>query len=202
MPHVMPRTSLERAILVIRVHAVFKPSIVFPKASRRSISTTSLMMLALVAGVASSTVSALPELPAAPATSSPESPPASPGRAPSPASQASTSKVNVLCVDAQGKPVPNAEVFLFQKPAGDKTPYVQSGPFKSDEQGRAVCAEAIFSNESGNFDRWIYARVPGRLIGTARGAKWTNRAAFNSEGRVKLHPSRSIEGQVNVPRRV
>ncbi len=91
------------------------------------------------------------------------------------------------------------EVFVFQQTGSVKYRYVRSGPFKTDEQGRAVCSQAIFSNESGNFDRWIYARVPGRLIGTARAAKWTNRAPFNPEGRVKLQSSRSIEGKVTVP---
>jgi hypothetical protein len=170
-------------------------------AIRRSITTSSLI-LALAAAVTPKTALAT-QPPLAPAISSPKPHPASLVSAPPQASQPSVPRVSVRCVDAQGKPVPDAEVFLFQHSGGDKSKdkgrYVQSGPFTSDEQGRALCAEAIFMNERGNFDRWIYARVPGRLVGTARGAKWTNRAAFNSEGRVTLQPSRSIEGQVTVP---
>ncbi len=130
------------------------------KASRRSC-TTSVMVLGLVAGFTWTTAWATPAITPA---SSPNSQPANPSPAPPLASQPSTPRVTVLCVDADGKPVPNAEVYLFQHPAGDKSPYMQSGPFISDEQGRALCGEAIFSNDVGNFDRWIYARVPSRLV--------------------------------------
>ena len=146
------------------------------KATCRTIAT-SLTMLALVTGLTSTIARAMPD---AIAASSPSFQPANPSPTAPQAFQPSAPKVNVLCVDAQGKPVPNAEVFLFQQPAGDKTPYVRSGPFTTDEQGRAFCSDAIFSNEFGNFDRWIYARVPGRLIGTARGAS----------GRTALHSTR------------
>ncbi len=165
------------------------------KASRRTIATN-LTVLALIAGLTSATASAMSD---ATSPSSPRSQSATTSSAPPQPSRPSTPRVTVLCVDAQGKPVPHAEVYLFQQPVGDKNPYVQSGPFMSDEQGRALCGEAIFSNDHGNFDRWIYARVPGSLVGAARGAKWTNRAAFNAEGRVTLQPSRSIEGKVTVP---
>src|SRR6516165_2075184 len=69
-------------------------------------------------------------------------------------------KVNMACVDAQGKAVAGAEMYLFQY-SGAAERYVQSGPFTSDVQGKAVYGEALFSNDLGNFDRWIYARVPG-----------------------------------------
>lgn len=105
----------------------------------------------------------------------------------------------MICVDANGRPVPGAEVSLFQQTGGEDGRYILSGTFRSDAQGKAVCAEAIFTNEQGNFDRWIYARVPGRLVGVGRCAKWTNRQVINSEGRVLLQPSRSVEGQVTVP---
>ncbi len=199
MPHFMALTSLRRAITVVPVDAAFKPSVDSLNATRRSIPTFSLIMLALVAGVATSTPTGIPAAPAALPASSPKSQPASANPASPQTSQPTTPKVNVLCVDAQGKPVPNAEVFLFQQTGSVKGRYVRSGPFTTDEHGRALCSDAIFSNESGNFDRWIYARVPGRLIGTARAAKWTNRAPFNSGGRVRLEPSRSIEGKVTVP---
>jgi hypothetical protein len=107
--------------------------------------------------------------------------------------------VNMLCIDYEGNPVSGAEVHLFQRTGGKDARYVHFGPFQSDEHGKAVCAEAVFSNENGNFDRWIYARIPGRLVGVARCAKWTNQRVINSEGRVELQPSRPVEGKLNVP---
>src|SRR5258708_38782022 len=59
--------------------------------------------------------------------------------------------VKMVCVDAQSQPVAGAEVYLFQYDGTAKR-YQQFGPFKSDEKGKAVCAEAVFSNEVGNFD--------------------------------------------------
>jgi hypothetical protein len=106
--------------------------------------------------------------------------------------------VNMVCVDAEGQPVAGAEVYLFQF-GGAPNRYQQFGPFKSDGQGKAVCTKAIFSNDLGNFDRWIYARIPGRLVGVSRTAKWTNRNVINPEFEVKLQPSGSIKGQVTVP---
>ena len=69
--------------------------------------------------------------------------------------------VSVLCVDAEGKPVEGAEAYLFQNHcAGDNVCYLSSGPVKSDAAGRVSFPRAIFSDALGNFDRWIYARVP------------------------------------------
>jgi beta-lactamase regulating signal transducer with metallopeptidase domain len=106
--------------------------------------------------------------------------------------------VNMVCVDADGKPIADAEVYLFQY-SGAVSRYVQFGPLKSDEQGKAVCFEAIFSKNPDNYDRWIYARIPGRLVGVARTAKWTNRETFNPEFQVKLQASGSVQGMVTVP---
>jgi hypothetical protein len=105
----------------------------------------------------------------------------------------------MLCVDKEDKPVAGAEVHLYQCESELDVHYRHYGPFTSDAHGKAISPEAVFSNAQGNFDRWIYARVPGRLVGVARGAKWTNRTAFNPEGKVKLFPSRTIEGHVTVP---
>ena len=77
--------------------------------------------------------------------------------------------MNVVCVDSSGKPVPAAEVHLFQRVGEEQGRYVHIGPLKADEQGKAVGPLAVFSNEHGNFDRWFYARVPGRLVGVALG---------------------------------
>ncbi len=162
--------------------------------------TKAVLVLALVVGVISATTSATPQAPSQPAPKS--APPlaakkseASPSQSPLPA----VPTVNVLCLNADGKPVAGAEVHLFQQAGGDGGAYLHFGPVTSDAQGKAICAEAIYTNELGNFDRWIYARIPGRLVGVGRCAKWTNRRVINPEGRVAMHASRSIEGQVNVP---
>lgn len=73
--------------------------------------------------------------------------------------------VGVLCVDSDGKPVAGAEVYLFQNVAGEPSRYKQFGPYTSDEQGRAKCPRAVVQDGRGHFDRWAYARVPGRLVG-------------------------------------
>src|SRR5579863_5386139 len=119
-----------------------------------------------------------------------------------PATKSATSRppvqdVTMVCVDAEAQPVKDAEIYLFQYNSAER--YQQFGPFKSDEQGKAVCAEAVFSNDLGNFDRWIYARIPGRLVGVARSSKFTNQKAINPEFQVKLQASCSVKGQVTVP---
>ncbi len=108
-------------------------------------------------------------------------------------------KVAVTCVDSDGKPISGAEVYLFQftGPA-EGGRFVQSGPFMTDDGGRAECSDATLY-DGDKYDRWFYARVPGRLVGAGRTAKWTNRAAFNTESRVVLRPSRVIDGRVVVP---
>ena len=73
------------------------------------------------------------------------------------------------------------------------------GPFTSDTEGLAECAEARFTDELGDFDRFIYARVPDKLVGIARSVKWKHSKAFNPDGKIVLQASRSVEGQVEVP---
>ena len=88
---------------------------------------------------------------------------------PEPQAQRPTAQaVNMVCIDAEGRPVSGAEVHLFQLSGGEDGRFVLSGPFRTDAQGKAVCTQPVFSNASGNFDRWFYARVPGRLVGAAR----------------------------------
>lgn len=114
--------------------------------------------------------------------------------------EVSTSQgVSVLCVDGEGEPVAGAELHLFQAVPADHR-YKQFGPFTSDEHGRVNCPRAVFYDGRGHFDRWAYARVSGRLVGVARSANWKNRSRVNSEFRVRLEPSRSIEGLVTVPK--
>lgn len=107
--------------------------------------------------------------------------------------------VNVTCVGADGKSVAGAEVYFFQSVPGEPARYKQFGPFKSNDRGRATCPRAVVSDGRGHFDRWVYARVPGRLVGVARSANWKARTALNPEFRVELHPSRAVEGIVRVP---
>src|SRR5262245_59102591 len=47
--------------------------------------------------------------------------------------------VSMLCVDADGKPVANTELHLYQCVAEPAVRYDHFGPFTSDAQGKAVC---------------------------------------------------------------
>ncbi len=109
--------------------------------------------------------------------------------------------VAIRCVDNDDNPIEGAEIHLFQYNGekGEDRQYVHFGPFTSDSQGRASCDQTLFSNDKGNYDRWIYARVRGRTVGLARCSKWTNRSAINPDGRVVMQPSCSVIGQVTVP---
>ena len=108
--------------------------------------------------------------------------------------------VRVVCVGAAGKPVAGAKVYLFQNTGGENSRYRSFGPFETDAEGRASCDEAVFRNAEGSFDRFVYARLPGRLVGVARSANWSGRGVINPELRVSMQPSRTLEGNVTVPR--
>jgi len=109
-------------------------------------------------------------------------------------------RVSVLCVDEQGNPVEGAEVHLFQNVGkGPTARYFSLGAAKSDAQGKAFFPRAIFSDSLGNFDRWVYARVPGKFVGVARSVRWLGSRIINPEARVKMMPSRSVDGIVTVP---
>jgi beta-lactamase regulating signal transducer with metallopeptidase domain len=191
-----PRAALaivRRSELEGRVRAILDEKV------SRGPMTTATLVLALVVGVTSTTALAMLEAPGqtpsgspAPRSANSEAPASQPRQQP-------VSTVNMVCLDADDKPVPGAEVHLYQNTGGDDGHFLHSGTFTTDAEGKAVCPEAIFTNAIGNFDRWIYARVAGRLVGAARSAKWTNRRVINPEFRVKLRPSRSVEGQVTVP---
>jgi thiol-disulfide isomerase/thioredoxin len=107
--------------------------------------------------------------------------------------------VTVMCVNKDGKPVAGAEVHLFQSVVGEPGRYKHFGPFAADDEGLAACPRAVVSDGQGHFDRWAYARIPGRLVGVGRSANWKKRAPINPELRVELQPSRSVEGFVTVP---
>ena len=105
--------------------------------------------------------------------------------------------VTVRCVDAHDKPVAGAEVYLFQH-IGHNNRFVQFGPYVTDSAGIADCTQEI-KRQDGGHDRFMYARVPGKLVGVARSAKWKGQAPFNSENRVRLFPSQTVQGSVSVP---
>ena len=110
------------------------------------------------------------------------------------------SSVPVQCVDADGRPVAGAEVYVFQYTGGDDDGrYEQSGPLTTDAEGRITGVAAVVRDDEGHFDRFFYARVPEKLVGVGRSANWKNRAVFNPEGRIEMRPSRSIEVFVSVP---
>lgn len=107
--------------------------------------------------------------------------------------------VRIYCVDILGKPIAGAEIHVFQYHGGKDGRYMHHNGLTSDEHGRANLSKALFDKEHGTFDRWLYARVPGKLVGVARSAKWKFSQVINAEGRVVMRPSRPVEGQVAVP---
>jgi outer membrane protein assembly factor BamB/beta-lactamase regulating signal transducer with metallopeptidase domain len=131
--------------------------------------------------------------------STPRSRTSPPGSQPQRASRPFEQPASALCVDSKGQPVRGAEVHFFQFTGGDDGRYLHFGPFASDEKGHASSPETLIKNDAGNYDLWIYARVPGRLVGVGRSAQWRHDPPFNPQGRVVLHPSRSVEGKVAVP---
>lgn len=110
--------------------------------------------------------------------------------------------VDVLCVDEEGKPIAGAEVHLFQQASlQEGHPYNHVGPLKSDAAGQVQFPEAEFTTSLGDFDRWIYARIPGKLVGAARSVRWkTQKEIINPSARVRLFPSSSVAGTVTVPK--
>src|SRR5262245_16800720 len=116
------------------------------------------------------------------------------------AADAPQEAVDVHCVDGDGKPVAGAEVHLFQCIGlGDDGRYLRIGPLTSDAEGRAIGGRPRFTDDEGDFDRFIYARVPGQMVGVARSAKWKGSKAFNADCRVVMQPSCRVDGKVVVP---
>ncbi|WP_442485078.1 M56 family metallopeptidase [Aeoliella sp. SH292] len=113
------------------------------------------------------------------------------------------SGVPIQCLDADQKPVAGAEVYVFQHEGGDNGKYRQFGPFTTDVDGKALWTAAISNptTEDQRYDRFYYARVPGKLVGLSQTAIWPGPVAVNPEDGVIvfLLPSRSVKGQVIVP---
>jgi outer membrane protein assembly factor BamB/beta-lactamase regulating signal transducer with metallopeptidase domain len=120
-------------------------------------------------------------------------------RAPQIPSSPAFQHLSALCVDSKGQPVRGAELHFFQFTGGDDGRYLHFGPFASDEKGHVSSPEPLIKNDAGNHDLWIYARIPGRLVGVGRSAQWRHDPPQNPQGRVVLYPSRSVEGKVSVP---
>ena len=78
--------------------------------------------------------------------------------------------VDVHCLH-KGKPVKGVEVYLFQyHRQGERGWYSMSKMQTTNEKGMAQFSSAVFSDSTGHFDRWVYARLPGKLVGVARSA--------------------------------
>lgn len=111
------------------------------------------------------------------------------------------SPVPIQCVDSQGSPVAGAEVHLYQgrrDESGDAS-YVHFGPFISDKRGHVECPDAVFLSTEQTYDRWVYARLPGQLVGVTRSTSWTGRDPYNKAGVVKMQPSQPLDGQLSLP---
>lgn len=105
--------------------------------------------------------------------------------------------VDVLCVDADSHPVAGAEVYVFQHDGPLPGRYVQSGPFTTDAEGHVAGAKPIVRDDAGHFDRFYYARVPGKLVGVGRSINWKGSSVRNPEGRIEMRPSQSVSGHVS-----
>lgn len=112
-----------------------------------------------------------------------------------------TPRILVMCVDADAKPIANAEIHVWQyRPQPDGGGKMQHyGPFASDAAGLAKTAVAL-TYRGGRFDRWVYARVAGKLVGAARRLVYAKPKDDTAEAiEVALQPSRSVRGRVAVP---
>jgi len=179
-----------RSELESRLRAILSEGV-----DRRSVTRRGLALAAMIAGLSTAFLASLQ------AADRPTQDAAAPVAAstPPPPTPPSSEKVIATCVDSDGKPVSEAEVHLFQYTGTvENGRFVHSGPFVSDEHGKAVCSEAT-TYDDGNHDRWFYTRVRGRLVGVARSIKWTNHKPHNAENRILLTPSQEVEGQVTVP---
>lgn len=108
-------------------------------------------------------------------------------------------RVEVQCVDAAGTPVVGAEVHVFQarKSPDGRADFVASGPHRSDAEGRAIAGVAL-DFDGGRFDRWFYARVPGKLVGAQRAFRFDANAQAPTPT-VRMEPARDVRGRVQVP---
>ncbi len=116
------------------------------------------------------------------------------------AQQKELPRVTVTCVDGDGKPVAGAEVHVFQHRKGlaGAASYEHSGPHATGADGVATTAIAL-DYDGGRFDRWLYARVPGKLVAAARWLRFDATAPADPAPVLRLEPSRALRGTVTVP---
>ncbi|MAG55958.1 MAG: hypothetical protein CMJ83_06685 [Planctomycetes bacterium] len=116
--------------------------------------------------------------------------------------QSGEAAFSVTCRDTDQKPVAGAEVFVFQarKDAAGKFRYDRLGTsFKTDAKGRVQGLTPV-TYDDGRFDRWFVARVPGRLIGFGRSARFPALPSDEVKpASVLMSESHAVTGQVNVP---
>jgi hypothetical protein len=110
-------------------------------------------------------------------------------------------KLEVLCLDERGKPVPRAEVFLVERHSRsgeDDGASVSHGPRTADEAGLAR-----FSLPASQRGRWrveVYARFDGRLAGIgAKQLQETEGEGAREPLPVVLLEAAGLEGAVEVP---
>lgn len=203
---ILAQRPIPRAALAIvgqselegRLHAILSDTIDRRSVTRGSLALTTTLIVLVTAAVASLRPSdaAKPTPPPSHAPHSAKDLPAIPKsatRVPAP------NDVHMICVDEGGKPVSGAEVHLFQYSGGDAGRYVHCGPFTTNAAGEAICSDPIVMSDDGNYDRFLYARVPGALVGMGRSSKWKYFGPINSAGKVVLQPSQSVDGTIHVP---
>ncbi len=203
---ILAQRPIPRAALAIvgqselegRLRAILNETI-----DRRSVTRGSLAVAAALVVVVTTAVASL-----RPSVAATFTPPASDPRQTSeklpPAPQSPTplpgpSEVRMVCVDEDGKAVSGAEVHLFQYSGGEAGRYVYCGPYTTNAAGEAICSDPIVTSAEGNYDRFLYARVPGALVGIGRSSKWRQQPLLNPAAKIVLHPSQSVDGTVKVP---
>lgn len=103
----------------------------------------------------------------------------------------------VRCVDEQGNPVPEAEVYLYEM-IGKRLLYQHGsdlqefahGPLKTDLKGEA--SFTLHAKDGEPFAARLLARLPGKLVGGTYASEFPKDTPFE----IKLHPSGLITGRV------
>ncbi|MEM7791137.1 MAG: sigma-70 family RNA polymerase sigma factor [Verrucomicrobiota bacterium] len=114
--------------------------------------------------------------------------------------------IEILCLDEDGDPVANAEVYITQVTSLPQTgslnafEYETMGPLITNDEGRVVLKELYFTEQNG-WMRAFYARVPGLLSGYA--GSWRKEGSMQGQEseplRILMKPSRTLNGEIQVP---
>lgn len=106
-------------------------------------------------------------------------------------------RIVAKCVSGDGQAVAAAQVWVVQHRGAGR--YETRGPFASDATGAATTCVAL-DYDGGCFDRWLYAYVPGKLVGALRWLRLDRNApAHPGEPILTLGPARDVHGVVSVP---